>query len=163
MIHKYSCEDGCYFEADSSEVQKCPLCGYDSVTWIGCRTGEVGVREDKSCELYRDVQISTQEDHKKGHYEAKDRVFHPAMMKGVTPEQYQRVQEKAFAEKQDVASRVAELRRGTSRADDEGRKVGSIPLAQFLARKAEVGGDFEQVQDKEYWKKQGRIFSHESV
>lgn len=85
---------------------------------------------------------------------------------GLTPEQYERIQEKSVAAAAKRAEQVAKDRKGTRRKDGELRHIGSVPTAEFYAemsragtKSAWYGSDGKDVRKK--LKEKGRLFKHE--
>jgi len=85
---------------------------------------------------------------------------------GLTPEQYERIQERSVASAEKRAAEVAKDRRGTRRKDGEIRHIGSVPTAEFYAEMSRdrtkgtwYGSDGKEVRKK--LKEKGRLFKHE--
>lgn len=99
-------------------------------------------------------------------YRPEERTLMPrdASRAGVTPDQYERIQEASCAEAEKQAAEVANLRRGTRRRDGELRHIGSVPAAEYYAGVQRDGtdawhGDSNEVKQK--LKDRGRLFGHE--
>lgn len=99
-------------------------------------------------------------------YRPEQRTLMPreAERRGVTPDQYERIQEASCSEAEKQAAEVAALRKNTRRRDGELRHIGSVPAAEYYAAVQRDGtdawhGDANEVKGK--LKERGRLFRHE--
>lgn len=91
-----------------------------------------------------------------GEYDPK----HRTPIHHVDPDTYERADRRLFNREQKAARDVASEKRNRIVPDHDFRKVGSITMAEFLARQNETGSS-EEAMDLDYWRSQGRIYDHE--
>lgn len=83
---------------------------------------------------------------------------------GLTPEQYERVQEQGVRDAERLAAETAERRRTGPRKDGEWRHIARVPAAEHHAERMRSGEDYWNDSDeavKEKLKRRGRLFKHE--
>lgn len=159
MIYFYECDDcGFYFPSAEKNLDVCPGCEVGSLTWKRCQTGSLEKPHEREVDLPQ--IISKKRTRANGFYDMKNRAFNPAMPKGMSPEDYEQAHEKDWDEARKRSLEVKRLRGSSKKGDEFLSHKGRIPLAQFLARQAEVNHDTDQLFDTDYWKHQGRIFDH---
>ena len=93
-------------------------------------------------------------------YAQDERTSLPRFARGMTPEQYEKAHSETFKAEEKVAAEVDKNRRLAGRSDSDFRHVGSVPLAEFAARKAQAGST-TAAQDREWMESRGHIFEHE--
>lgn len=166
MIYFYECSD-ChfYFPAGDNKLELCPSCGKKAISWKRCKTGKFDERDflaDQEPSEFSGVYIATKKRTRaNGFYDVGNRGFHPDVGKTISPDAYEKAHEADWENSRKRSLEVKNARSMSKKSDDmHVTHKGSIPLAQFLARQAEVKHDTDQLFDTDYWKHQGRIFDH---
>ena len=83
---------------------------------------------------------------------------------GLTPEQYEKLQERGVKEAEKAAADTAAARKSSRRSHGEFRHIARVPAAEHYAERKRSGDDYwdgsdEEIKDK--LKRRGRLFKHE--